>query len=715
MCDIKVKKNPSAVYIVFFLTVLFIFLPIAAHAGEELTVIVTSNLEGRFSLEESDQDNKDPLLILAQAMLVERKKGKVDLYLDLGNAFYPGPLSKYSFGSAMMDYFNYFSCDLTLVSSKDLRIGVDNLQFLGAGKKTRLLSSNIERDGKPLFNPYHVYTTSRGAPVAFVGISAKKILFDIAEKNLYKIKLEKDEKAVPEVLKQIAPAGAKYVIALSGQNLKDTIEFLNNNKQISMALCGGDDTGSLFSGTASRVDLADGRSILVLPKSGGFYVLDLLLDAGVHVTDVRRIESSAQKTDSDAYRQFVSRLTLWKRKYSEEEDKVICSCDGGEYRIDDTKFSFLLRDRYNSEISITAKGTIVDTVFNGDIRQSDLLKIVNNDYNIFVYTLTGADLKQLSGAGDDLSINGYTNEKIQGYPAESARKYRIASTQLAFERAEQLLGREIAYRNQWENVTDVMLNDLRGEKSLFRDDYDYLERRFRSTIDFYFSNYFNNSVVKTKEGGDIPPGMPSASYRQWGLENEIDINVYNRYHQFLLTPYVDYERYDQSYLRNLLRGTFTYFYNMSDLFKPYYKSQAETVVDKVDQLRPVVIRDTAGMKLTTGILTLMAGTGIEKKVHDPVIDTIFGVEAIARLKFPFWKYFSYTLSLDSFFAADRFQKREKLAHLDMTNGISVRLNSFLGVSLKHRWFYINSKDYGERYSDSQVVTSLDFRTDFKVW
>ncbi len=82
----------------------------------------------------------------------------------------------------MMDYFNYLGCDATLVSSRDLRIGIDNLEFLRKGRKTRLLSTGITRGKQRYFSPYFVYAKNT-ASVAIIGIPSRKIRFDIAEQT----------------------------------------------------------------------------------------------------------------------------------------------------------------------------------------------------------------------------------------------------------------------------------------------------------------------------------------------------------------------------------------------------------------------------------------------------------------------------------------------------------------------------------------------------
>ena len=117
-------------------------------AQTHVSILVTSNLQGKFSLDTDNQDNADPMLVLGQNIVYERSNNDIDLYLDLGNALYPGVLSKYSSGSIMVDFLDYFSCAAVLVSSKDLQVGTQNLLFMEKNKKVRFLSANIIQNGK---------------------------------------------------------------------------------------------------------------------------------------------------------------------------------------------------------------------------------------------------------------------------------------------------------------------------------------------------------------------------------------------------------------------------------------------------------------------------------------------------------------------------------------------------------------------------------------
>ena len=103
-----------------FCLTLLCFFSIDAHSAD-FSIFITSNLEGRFSLQ---QNVPDPALQILQSLYKKRSEGKPLLYVDLGNAFYPGLISGYSFGSAVYDYLDLNGCAATVVSSRDIRVGV---------------------------------------------------------------------------------------------------------------------------------------------------------------------------------------------------------------------------------------------------------------------------------------------------------------------------------------------------------------------------------------------------------------------------------------------------------------------------------------------------------------------------------------------------------------------------------------------------------------
>ncbi len=686
-----------------------------AQAQVKMRMLLTSNIQGKSYLESENQEEADPLLVLAQSIMAEKKKG-ADIYLDLGNAFYPGVLSKFSSGSIMMDFLDDFSCAATLVSSKDLQIGLKNLEFLQKDRNVRLLSANITRPAEPVFHPYLI-AEIKTIPIAFIGISSRQLKFDIAEKDLYALSLKDEKEALEPVLKEIKDAGITHVVLLSGLKLNLTVQLLETFKQIDMALCGGDYTGALFDGKASRIDLADGRSIVTMDDNYDYFVLDVTVNDRLALDGLSARKAHPQKTFDLKYLEFADRLSLWKQKYRADQNQSVASITGKEYILDDLRISQLLRDRFNCEIALVSQKTISRYPIKKDILQSDLLHLVNLDFNIFTFLLTGDQLTRIAKSDSGLVQSGLEEKEkvtVQGYPVEGQRTYSIAATQPAFEKIEQLLGTEIPFHNTWQTVTDLLVADLKGKQITLRDDDSYLDKRFRTLVDIYLSNFIATGDV-SNDDGNTPVDQPSASYSKWGLEDRIDLTFYNQNHRFVLSPYLLYTRQDQDYINNLLRGTLLYDYNFDSYLRPYNKLQADSVVEEIDGQRPIMIRETAGISAYKNFFNWKLGLGFEKKVQDPSDDAIYGIETIVGIEYPFFKYLTYSFNIDNFVSVRNWDSGRWGLRSEINNAISARINDYLSFSLKHKYFYLHEDESESDYRSSQFLTTIDLKTNWKIW
>ena len=692
-----------------------IFLLPHAYAETPISMILTSNLQGKFSLDIKNQEKDDPLLLLAQNIVSETNNG-VDLYLDLGNAFYPGVLSKYSMGSVMMDFLDYFSCAAVLVSSKDLQIGTNNLEFLQKNKNVRLLSANIVKEENPIFKPWFEIER-QGTRIAIIGISSRKIEFDIAEKDLFGYSLIEDQDALATPLAEIKNAGIKHVILLSGMHLKDTVEIVQANPEIGIALCGGDYTGHFFSAQASRMDLDDGRSVVMINDGVDYFRLDLSIDDGIKIISFGPKKAQPVPTTDFFYTSFRNRLTLWKEEFIEDEVQLIANLNAAESRVDDVRFSQLLRDRFDCEVAIVEENTINPSSVSQELRPSDFLTMVNQDYFIFLFSLSGDELAKVNAQQEGLVMTGLDTERVrvQGYPLVANRPYRVAASQTAMQTIMHLLRKPIAFTNTWMTVTDLLKEDLKNACIVLRDDYEYLDRRFRTTIDAYFSNFIDNSGVKKGDDIEVPAGQSSKTYNKWGLENKIDFSIYNQHHSFVFSPYMLYSRQDDDYLSNILRGTFLYEYNLYETIRPYNKFRCDTVVEEVDGLRPIVLRETLGISVLYDKFTGKLGFGFEKEVQDPAKAGLYGIELLAGFSIPFLSYFTYSFDLDAFSGIQNEEDSPWQIRSEINNAISARLNTFMSLSFRHKYFYFYEGAIDEYYQNSQFLVSLDLNKDWKFW
>lgn len=150
-------------------------------AGKELTFYLTANTGGRFPLNNELQENE--LMRLAAYLRSAKQKNPAAYHLDLGNAFFPGRLSRFSFGSLTADYLQMLRLDAGLVAAGDLNIGAESLDYIRRARGIRLLSANIIRDKSPFFEPYAILQKG-GVRTALLGITSNKSLVGYAEAQL---------------------------------------------------------------------------------------------------------------------------------------------------------------------------------------------------------------------------------------------------------------------------------------------------------------------------------------------------------------------------------------------------------------------------------------------------------------------------------------------------------------------------------------------------
>jgi 2',3'-cyclic-nucleotide 2'-phosphodiesterase (5'-nucleotidase family) len=699
----------TTAFVLLAATLLWAMTPLPGQAEEPtIRFLLTSNLNGRFTVETENQEMEDPMLILAQSMLNEQKNRPADLFVDLGNAFYPGILSRFSYGSITMDFLEYFNCAATLVSSRDLNIGVSNLEFLSKKKKTRLLSANIEKDEVPVFLP-HFRQTIKGKKFAFIAISSEKGFFDIAEKQLLAVTLKDYKEALKKGLEELQSEEADYTVLFSGRSYEDNFAIMEEFKGIALCISGGDSTGELFAAKAERVDIGEGRSLVTLINPNGFYSLNLSAGNVLSVDTLKFNGAEPQSTYERNYRLFVNRLSIWKKRFAKEGENDIVNEALTEMSVDDARVAALLRHKFRAEVAIVDKNSITAGKMSGKIKYSDIIKMVDNEFPIFTYKITGSELKKVIGLKENLVISGAEGGRVQKNTIMDKKDYRICSPQSVYDHLTRRLGRNMKYTNSWRTLLDEIKDDLKGDQVLGYGDYGYLDNRYRMMVDVSLSNFYDHSEVSKDAGLKTPPGKPGATYEKWGLEDKIDVTIYNQKHKVVLTPYVYFIRQDEAYSQNLLRGTLFYTYNLYPILKPYHKSQVDTVVKVVDDFKPLLIRETFGALFETKNITGKVGIGFEKQAQDPEEDLFGGIETIIGAKYDFLKYMSYTFDLDTFYS--NFSEHQVRA--EVTNALSFKLNSFMAFSTKYKWFYFNALDDDLKYKDGQVLLALDLVTDFK--
>ncbi len=702
----------KAVFLIFFFLLSLISI-LDLDAGENLHIIVTGNIKGKFNADIENQEKNDPLIRLGQSVSKELSV-KNAIYFDLGNSFYPGIVSKFSYGSAVMDFFESFNCSGTIISSHDLQIGLNNLRFLGKRKGVFFLSSNLNVSGDKFIYPYFLKQIGQ-QEIAFIGISSNKIEVDATEKVIEKIDVKTAVDAVGQAIDDAEKKGARYFVLLSGLSFKENFNLMRKFKKINLVITGGDNRGKLFGSNSTRIDFDDKRSILIMPETADYLKIELDVQTGLRIKKAELFEAKSYKVNSRSYKEFIRRISGWKKLLRKDLAGVVYDTKTGTIEIDGTKIADLLRKKYNSEICLLDKSAISSQTLQGKITDLKLLSLIHSEFPIITFKLKGHELETIGVINDVYLIRGYSGGKVQGYSVESHREYRIVATQSVLRILKKKLRREINNKNTWRNIFQTVSSDLRNERLLVNINEKSIDGTFRFISNFIVSFIYENSLVNAGSNIETPPGKPSDTYTRWGIESRLDFITYNRLHYLKFTPMIHYVRQEDVYLSNLLRGTIFYKINIPYFVNPYHKSQLDTVVASVEGLRPTIMRETVGVNIATKYLTGNTGFGIEKEIVDPAGAVVYGFETLLNFNISFLKYMKYSLSIDAFLSLGDVSSNKRYLRSEFQNGLTFKLNSTLGLTLKHVLFYYYSMNIKQHYLHSQVTTSFDFNTDFKAW
>lgn len=691
--------------------ILFLLIAHGSLSAADMTIVFSSNLGGAFSLQQEKETTSDPMLLLFETILKERETSSA-FYLDLGNSLFPGQLSKYSVGSVMADFFRFSGCSGSLVSSRDLSMQISSLSYL-AQSGAPLMSATIRSDGKLAFRD-HTILTDRGFRLGVIPLTSDRAVFSQAEKNLASLEIDTSDKTIRSAIDAASPS-SDIIIAMSGLDLRSSLRVMSRFPQIRHMICGGDNTGKIMDSQISRLDLGAGRSILFLP--GGSTLYRIIIRKTGEITSVSEMRPSHYRSNSSNFSAFHARITLWKTKYAESTKGWVMIPENQRLTIDAAHVAKFLRRKYRAEISILENPIEPLTLSNTTSIESLLSSILDN-YSIFTYELTGSEIMSLYSKNEGQTISGTDGKVIQGYPINTTRKYRICSTQPTYESIKKTLWRDVPFYNSFRNLTDEFTDDIAGPKTILMDNDPLLQSTIRSTLDVALSFFREGNSVSKDENVSTPAGRSSKSYKKIGTESKADLTIYNASNRLVITPYIYYIKQDKQYLQNIFRLSAIYTYNTHPNFKPYNKVQLDSQVVETDHKRPTIFRETAGLNAETGYFSARIGAGFEKQIQDDSGPIIYGIECYTKYSTTFFTNFTYGLLFDSF--ASYNPKSDKPADdgyvkIAMDNSISYNLNASISISVKHRYYRYYSIGFKESYTSKQLTTSLDVKTDFKLY
>lgn len=675
-------------------------------APSEVTVYLTANLGGRFPLDQNFDENE--LLHTAAYLRRAREQNQNVFHFDLGNAFFPGRLSRFSFGSLTADYLQMLRLDAGLVAAGDLNIGAESLDYIRRARGIRLLSANIFRDKTHFFDSFTLIERG-GLRIAAVGLTSTRSLVNYAEARYLDLHLESPLTVAAPAIAEAAATKPDLLVVLSGLPIRDAVALLSKNPQIDVIFCGGDADTRLGHEPIRMIELPDGRRAITMPNGTSVMRLELAKRGKVWTLSDREIvDVFAGEQKLNLPPTFERRLARWQKSYGLAEDSEAKKLNFTPFKLTPQFAAASLRDGFGCDVAFVEGDDIDTESINTISRARDIRYAIQNDYDIFTFRMSGAALKALYLKNRELVFSGMTEKTVTGYPLRDDVRYRVCATQRGFEIAVPPGDARAKHKNQWLGLSDSIARTV--EEGVTDPDAK-ADSRFRFLTTLNLSNIYETGAVSNASRIDTPPGQPIDSYFKWGLENDVNFTVYNRRHAFSFNPYIFYVRQVDQIVRNLLRGDITYTYNTEWFIRPYQKNRIDTVVVPVNGLRPSFLRETVGAEFSWKFFTGRLGGGLEKEILDPVNDPNWGIESNIGALWEFYPGMKYKLAFDSF--SSRTYAGFWRHRLEIGNSLIFTIAAPLTFTVSHRWYYFYLGSVSDFYNSSIVLLSLDLRTTWK--
>lgn len=689
-----------------FFAALFLSLHSVFAAPREAVFYITANLGGRFPMDSELQENK--LMRIASYVRTAKAKNPNVYYLDMGNAFFPGRLARFSFGSLTADYFQMVGLDAGLVAADDLSIGAESLDYIRRARGIRLLSANIFRDKEAFFEPYAVLKKN-SLKIGLIGLTSSHSLVGDAEAKVLNLRLDTSDAVFQSTLKKMETEKPDITVALSGLPLDQALKLQGKHEAVDILISGGDGDEAVYSEPVRRIELPDGRSAVAFPKNASLLRLVLRQENGRWLlTEHSPIDVDAIDTPVDIPVSFLRRLTLWQKGYTAIEENKSTEKTTAPFLLTPFFAAGSLRESFGCDVAFLEEGDIESGAATPIAKKSDVRYRVLNDYNIFTFRLMGDTLQKFYTKSRDLVFSGIEKDKIIGYPIRDNVSYRVCATQRGYEIAAQRTGKRLQGNNQWTGIADSV-QQMADEK--ITDPNTTADGRFRFLTVFNLSNIYEAGNISNTGNIVVPPGQATASYFKWGLENDINFILYNRKHSISFNPYIFYVRQSDTIVRNLLRGDLTYVYNTEWFLKPYQKSRFDTVVVPTNGQRPSILRETVGAEFKWFFLTGRLGAGLEKEIVAPSTPVRGGVEANVGILWDVFSGTQYKLLFDAF--SSRSLNLFWNHRLEMSNSLIFTILRPLTFTVSHRLYYLYQGITGDFYNSSIVTFSFDMRTTWK--
>lgn len=402
--------------------------------SNKITILHTNDTHGRLKA-----DNK---IIGIDTVAAIKNNTENSILVDAGDTIHGLPFVTLSKGQDAVDLLNEAGYEYIVPGNHDFNYGYSRLMELfknsitlkSGENKLRLLASNINKDGKSVFETNHIKemeVNGKTVKVGFFGIATQETAYKTNPNNVKGIEFTSPIDAAKEQVADLEKQGADVIVALSHVGTDES----------------SDPTAYDVINAVDGIDVfVDGHSHTTFEN--GEKVNDtLLVSTGEYLSNVGKVEielnennevvnatasliskEEASKVTPDA--KVAAKIAEIDKAQSEVLSEVIgkntIDLDGerNSVRFGETNLGNLITDAMMDEtgadLAITNGGGIRASIKVGDITKGDVVSVLPFGNFIVTKQLTGAQIKEVLEFG----VRSY-GESLGGFPHVAGIKFVV--------------------------------------------------------------------------------------------------------------------------------------------------------------------------------------------------------------------------------------------------------------------------------------------------
>ncbi|MBP3930433.1 MAG: 5'-nucleotidase C-terminal domain-containing protein, partial [Peptostreptococcaceae bacterium] len=400
----------------------------------KITILHTNDTHGRLK---ADDD-----VIGIDTVAAIKNNTENSILIDAGDTIHGLPFVTLSKGKDAVDLLNEAGYEYIVPGNHDFNYGYSRLieLFKNNGKlkngenKLRLLASNINKDGKSVFEANHIKemeVNGKTVKVGFFGIATEETTYKTNPNNIKGIEFTSPVKAAKEQVEDLENQGADVIVALSHIGTDSSSD--PTAYDVIEAVDGIDVYVDGHSHTTFETGEKVNDTLLV---STGEYLsnlgkVELELDENNEVVNataslITKEEASKVKPDEKVAAKIAEIDKAQSEVLSEVIGKNTIDLDGdrNSVRFGETNLGNLITDAMidetGADLAITNGGGIRASIKAGDITKGDIVSVLPFGNFIVTKQLTGAQIKEVLEFG----VRSY-GESLGGFPHVSGIKFVV--------------------------------------------------------------------------------------------------------------------------------------------------------------------------------------------------------------------------------------------------------------------------------------------------